>query len=714
LTVFLLVVAAGPNSVANFPNPHETTLPLLAQTRGTLEPQAEKPAAFLQQFEKSAESDASDDVGESNPPTVTLPESEAIPATLSSPAEREKSEAKSSEARPVRFLTGKALADAVTQRWRSKQRSHLTDEELRRQLLRVPELALNKVPGTSKSLVAASAQAASSGVDVVPSLIYRRPDLTGLRPRVGSEARISREEALTLKVLAQHLRLHMELSMPGTKDGVIDLRPDPKTLRERLLDNTLRDSWLQPASIPALRQLLTHEHHHVRMILVEALALLKGPQASLALAERAVFDLHPDVRLAALVALSGRPVGEYEPALINGLRYPWSVVADHAAEALVALDRKEAVPKLIPLLDARDPGTPFAVEAGKKLKPVVPELVRINHLRNCLLCHFPSFSPLDPIRGPVPNSGQRLPVSALGGSVPTKGGGGSWGGRGGAGGKTKYETVWTWVRADITYMKQDFSVQQPVPNHGRHWPSEQRFDYMVRLRPLGKEELLLVQDRDLPAASPHQEALLFALRELTGEDPGPSSEDWKRLYSPITGKRLEVPLDAEGQVLHLRDALVESPQVRQAELLHLFKDRSGPAYDRAMVLALPSLASESQKTARTVLSDRMYCLPVQDLRNLLRDDEPEVRRAAVRACRVRDEKSLVPQLIALLEDAREEVAAQAHPALRQLTGRDFGPRAGAGPEQRREAVAAWHDWWEQQVRQRTEKKRGDTPAQKTP
>src|SRR5205807_4601567 len=137
--------------------------------------------------------------------------------------------------------------------------------------------------------------------------------------------------------------------------------------------------------------------------------------------------------------------------------------------------------------------------------------------------------------------------------------------------------------------------------------------------------------------------------ELTGEDPGPTTEDWKRLYSPLTGKRLAEPLDAEGQVFHLRDTLVEASPKRQAELLLLFKDMGGSAYERALVMALPSLGSDLQKAGRTILADRLHCLPLKDLRQKLRDDDPEVRRAAARACRQREEKALVPELVALLD-----------------------------------------------------------------
>ena len=39
------------------------------------------------------------------------------------------------------------------------------------------------------------------------------------------------------------------------------------------------------------------------------------------------------------------------------------------------------------------------------------------------------------------------------------------------------------VRGDITFLRQDFSVPQKVPSHGV-WPERQRFDFMVRLTPV--------------------------------------------------------------------------------------------------------------------------------------------------------------------------------------------------------------------------------------
>src|SRR5262249_36764075 len=150
-------------------------------------------------------------------------------------------------------------------------------------------------------------------------------------------------------------------------------------------------------------------------------------------------------------------------------------------------------------------------------------------------------------------------------------------------------------------------------------------------------------------ASPQRESLLFALRELTGENPGPSPQDWKRLYSPLTGQRLTKPLEPGDQVLHLKDGLVEASPSRQLELLTSFKDRSGPAYDSALALAIPALTADLQKLARTVLADRLHCRPLKELREKLRDADGELRRSALKVIERRKLRPLVPDLISLLE-----------------------------------------------------------------
>src|SRR5262249_50833931 len=79
------------------------------------------------------------------------------------------------------------------------------------------------------------------------------------------------------------------------------------------------------------------------------------------------------------------------------------------------------------------------------------------------------------------------------------------------------------IRADVTYLRPDFSVALPVENPGL-WPKMQRYDFFVRTRPAQPWEA------DRPAtggAYPQREAVLRALRQITGQDFGERSEDWR-------------------------------------------------------------------------------------------------------------------------------------------------------------------------------------------
>jgi len=92
------------------------------------------------------------------------------------------------------------------------------------------------------------------------------------------------------------------------------------------------------------------------------------------------------------------------------------------------------------------------------------------------------------------------------------------------------ERTGMFIRADITYVRQEFSVVQPVANSGK-WPGNQRFDYVLRTRKATREEIKqytqLVKDRKLPTAStPYTEAALFTLRQLTRMDAGTTYDDW--------------------------------------------------------------------------------------------------------------------------------------------------------------------------------------------
>jgi hypothetical protein len=332
-----------------------------------------------------------------------------------------------------------------------KRRRDHSEEELRKELLQVAEIGLPMLRPVAQGN-------------------FHQPPIfvAGLPLRRGPDCQLGKEPAETLQCLSLQIRQILQQNPADCAD----------CLRKKILAG--EETWQRPEAIPTLVQMLQVENQPVRLVLIEALAGINGRQATHALVSRALYDLSPSVREAAVKALQDRPVEEYRDALLAGLRYPWPAVADHAAEALATLNLQSAVPELMDMLVKSGP------EKAQAKTALVQELVRINHQRNCMLCHARSFSPGDPVRGAIPgnNSGN------------------------------SYSQGDIFVRADVTYLQQDFSVMQPA-KQGGSGPAFQRFDYVVRRRKPTPRDVRLPQNFQ------QRGAILFALQELAGKQGGP-------------------------------------------------------------------------------------------------------------------------------------------------------------------------------------------------
>jgi hypothetical protein len=75
------------------------------------------------------------------------------------------------------------------------------------------------------------------------------------------------------------------------------------------------------------------------------------------------------------------------------------------------------------------------------------------------------------------------------------------------------------------------------------------------------------------------------------------------------------------------------------------------------------------------------------------DPAPVVRARALGMGRALPEPSVVPTLIARLDDPDAVVRMTAHEELKRRTGQDFGYVPWAEPTERGPAVAAWRAWW---------------------
>jgi HEAT repeat protein len=526
-----------------------------------------------------------------------------------------------------------------------KRRQTRSEEELRKDLRRTPEVPSFTAEQISRLLMTHGQHFQVSGqLDFEPrALLETRPDLQSLPVRHGRAGQVDAWTAANLQTFARKLHFLVDRVVPKEKDGS---HVQPVLLHEFMHQEIRgkRPSWLRPEAIPALQQILAHEDKAIRWLLVELLAEIPGPAASIALAQRAMYDFSPELRDQAIEALKNRPPEQYRHVLLGGLRYPWPPAADHAAEALVALDDKAAVSNLIALLKMLDPSRPFQTSPNHTF---VRELARINHQSNCLMCHAPAVTKGDPVIAAVPG----FFTSAVSFS-PTYGAA-----------KPKVYSSPLWLRADVTYLRQDFSVHDTVGSAGANPGLDHRFDYLVRTRICKRQERDQLTGKPPQSTYPQREAVVWALRQLTGKDAGSMAEDWAKLFP-------RAELDVEAAQLSAK--LARAKGAKQAQLLAKFKDQEGVVYTQALAGAIPRLKGTIQQQARQALAERLSRMTVDTLRGRLKDDDAEIRRAAAVACALKAKDDLVPDLLDLLEDSESAVVQAAQTALQRLTGREIG------------------------------------------
>jgi hypothetical protein len=378
-------------------------------------------------------------------------------------------------------------------------------------LASVPELMLEAAPAeqrTTEQWQQHKARAAAAALHLngkeedgfLEALRRTRPDLAGLPFAMGNACRTMGERAVAFKEAADKVRSQKEAAL-------LSEAPSPGSAEEK------RERYWQ-AHTAVAAQVLPGENVEGQLTRIRTLAEIPRPEATRALARVAVFATDQAVRACAIEALSVRREHDATAVLVEGLRYPWPAVARNSAQAIVKLERQDLAPHLLALLDAPDPRSPRSEEVAGRKVTVAPELVRINHLRNCLLCHAPAERdkvPEGTLVAEVPIPTEELPDLSNGyGSSASN----------------------LLVRIDVTYLRQDFSALQVVSEKSA-WPAMQRFDFVVRKRVLTPAEAADLRARLKKSApgglSPYRRVAAEALLRLTGRYFEAQAEPWRRL-----------------------------------------------------------------------------------------------------------------------------------------------------------------------------------------
>ena len=376
----------------------------------------------------------------------------------------------------------------------------------------------------------------------VRNLMETRPDLHGLPFLLGKACRLEPRTATQLAVAAAMVRspgrsigsrtLPTKQQQPYPFAAFWHQWTDPRlvaTTAEILVrgDIANRSAWdIDDAHVQtgilALNQILIGEESPVRKGLVVNLGAKENAQATKSLVKLAVFDPDHEVRELALIGLSQRHSQEYCSQLAEAIRLPWAPAARHAAAAIVRLNAKQAIPSLINFLDEPDPAA--AVRARE-------EAQRLRGPR------VGSHQPQSQLSALPRGRGQERPLR------PRSGRGHGPEPRGTAAALDKPAILWfprQWRphgSGGHNLPAQDFSALLTVADPGP-WPAKQRFDFLVRTRVLSKAEAAEQLAQTEPGAtSPQHQAALAALRDLTGQDFGPSAEAWRRQYGGATSAR---------------------------------------------------------------------------------------------------------------------------------------------------------------------------------
>lgn len=394
-----------------------------------------------------------------------------------------------------------------------------------------------------------------------------RPDLSGLPFTLGQACRIKENERPFFRNEIHAVRGCLlglredDTSEEGRKRLLAPFDPDAKQLANfwRSFDSERREATVihqlvgfvfelahpdhEPSAVAALMQMLGPLSSRFHPGLIERLARYERnaeskERSTQALTRLAIFAQEESTRQAALAALKKRDANVVTPILVHGLRYPWPAVARNAATAIVELKRNDLAGELVKMLDESDPRAPATKSIDGRKVSFVRELVRINHHRNCLLCHPPGNDP--EIFGPVADKGDppdtlgikgvrseqvglrflnvgadMAPQPLPGAPFPRP-----------AEGYGRFLSPDILVRADATYLRQDFSLLQKVAN-ADPWPEMQRFDFLVRTRVVSEAEAKTYRAEFAGATSPYRSAALNALRRLMGLDAGTTSHVWR-------------------------------------------------------------------------------------------------------------------------------------------------------------------------------------------
>lgn len=134
---------------------------------------------------------------------------------------------------------------------------------------------------------------------------------------------------------------------------------------------------------------------------------------------------------------------------------------------------------------------------------------------------------------------------------------------------------------------------------------------------------------------------------------------------------------------------------RLKEVLVELEQRKGTEVMGTLSTAAASYEGDVQQLARDLLARHLARLAPLILKEKLKDERAEVRRAAIVVVGLREPR-LVGDTIDLVADPDAGVRAMAQQTLVRLSRIDLGPGLNASKAEQEAAVKRWREWWSRQ------------------
>ncbi len=163
---------------------------------------------------------------------------------------------------------------------------------------------------------------------------------------------------------------------------------------------------------------------------------------------------------------------------------------------------------------------------------------------------------------------------------------------------------------------------------------------------------------------------------------------------PEVGTTKPKPVD---EMSKLTAALVAAKGAERTKLIEAYRDAKGTDYTDALVEAIERVDGDAKTPIRQALAQRFTRMTSNTLNGFMKDRNKELRAAAAHATASKGADRLgdfAESLIRLIADSEPIVHTSAHAALKELSGQDFGPKAGASEADRSRAFLEWKRWWD--------------------